>query len=147
LGKEQTEHSRKEDEGWKLLKGSSSHVGEFVEEIYKVIRGYGGGAIFATQFIKDVLRDPNGYGEAILSNSQAKLLLGMETTDRDITANALHLNEEDCSRIETFDKGEGLFFAGSTHIPLKVEASGEEYYLFTTNRKDKEKQLEAMRAG
>lgn len=135
------------DEGWKLLKGGSKEVGEFVEEIFKVIRGYGGGAIFATQFIRDVLKDPYGHGEAILSNSQAKLLLGMESYDQDITQAALHLSDEDIGRIATFEKGEALFFAGANHIPIKVEASNEEYYLFTTNRKDKEKQLEQMRAG
>ena len=135
------------DEGWKLLKGSSAHVGEFVEEIFKVIRGYGGGAIFATQFIKDVLRDPNGYGEAILSNSQAKLLFGMESFDTEITAAALHLSEEDIGRIATFEQGEGMFFAGANHIPIKVEASSLEYELFTTKRKDKQKQLEMMQAN
>ena len=135
------------DEGWKLLKDGNKEVGEFVEEIFKVIRGYGGGAIFASQFIKDVLRDRFGHGEAILSNSEASLLFGMKPADRDITQAALHLSDEDMARIATFERGEGMFFAGANHIPIKVEASAEEYLLFTTNRKDKEKQLEQLQTS
>ena len=39
------------DEGWQLLNGANKQVGEFVQEIFKVIRGFGGGAMFSTQSV------------------------------------------------------------------------------------------------
>lgn len=44
------------DEGWQLIGASSdSRAADFVYRIFKIIRGYGGSAIFATQDISDLL--------------------------------------------------------------------------------------------
>lgn len=135
------------DEGWKLLKGSDRHVGEFVEEIFKVIRGYGGGAIFATQSISDLLSDKSEYGNAILANSPSKILLGMERRDLDMIAPTMGLNREEYSLITTLGRGEALFCASANHIPLEIKASDAEYELFTTSRKDKERKLKEREAA
>jgi len=133
------------DEGWKLLKGSDRKVAEFVEEIYKVIRGYGGGAIFATQSISDLLSSDNDYGNAILANSPSKIILGMERRDLDMIAPTMGLNNEERSLITTLARGEALFCANTNHIPIEIKASNSEYQLFTTSRKDKEKMLKQMK--
>ena len=127
------------DEGWQLLNGNNKQVGEFVQEIFKVIRGFGGGAIFATQSIVDLFSGRDNYGNAILSCSHSKLILGMENRDLKNIANELGLTQEEAKTIPSQDIGEALFCAGSSHIPIKVKASPSEHQLFTTKREELEK--------
>ena len=131
------------DEGWQLLDGNNRQVGEFVQEIFKVIRGFGGGAIFATQSIVDLFNGRDNYGNAILSCSHSKLILGMEKTDLDNISAKLGLTREEMMTIPSQDKGEALFCAGASHIPIKVKASPSEHMLFTTQREELEKQARA----
>ena len=131
------------DEGWQLLDGNNRQVGEFVQEIFKVIRGFGGGAIFATQSIVDLFNGRDNYGNAILSCSHSKLILGMEKTDLDNISAKLGLTREEMMTIPSQDKGEALFCAGASHIPIKVKASPSEHILFTTQREELEKQARA----
>lgn len=127
------------DEGWQLLSGQDQQVGEFVEHIFKVIRGYGGGAIFATQSVADLYKDSNNYGNAILSCSNSKILLGMETKDINMISGELGLSQIEANSVANSAVGEALLCAGSNHIPIKVTASPYEHLMFTTSRKDLEK--------
>lgn len=128
------------DEGWQLLDGNNRQVGEFVQEIFKVIRGFGGGAIFATQSIVDLFNGTDNYGNAILSCSHSKLILGMENRDLKNISAELGLSREEASMIPSQDIGDALFCAGSSHIPIRVKASPAEHALFTTKREELEKQ-------
>ena len=127
------------DEGWQLLDGNNRQVGEFVQEIFKVIRGFGGGAIFATQSIVDLFNGRDNYGNAIISCSHSKMILGMEQTDLDNISLKLGLTSEEAMTIPSQDKGEALFCAGASHIPIKVKATPWEHALFTTQRDDLER--------
>lgn len=126
------------DEGWQLLSGQDQQVGKFVEHIFKVIRGYGGGAIFATQSIADLFKDEHNYGNAILSCSNSKILLGMEKKDLDMISSELGLSQYEASSIINSGVGEALLCAGTTHIPIKVKTSKYENDLFTTRRSELE---------
>lgn len=126
------------DEGWLLLKGNYQ-VGEFVESIFKLIRGYGGGAIFSTQSVSDLYSGNNNFGNAILANSQSKVILGMEKKDLDKISEELGLTAPEISNILNAQKGEALLCAGATHIPIKIEASDLEFDMFSTDRKDLER--------
>ena len=60
------------DECWQLIGASSNRLAaEFVLEIFKIIRGYGGSAICATQDINDFFALEDGkYGKGIINNAQ-----------------------------------------------------------------------------
>lgn len=126
------------DEGWQLLNGDNIQVGKFVEHIFKVIRGYGGGAIFATQSVADLLQNEKNYGNSILSCSYSKIILEMESKDLAMINAELGLSPEEASTIIEAQRGEALLCAGSTHIPITITASEYEHMLFTTKRSDLE---------
>lgn len=132
------------DEGWKLLDKNNPLVGAFVERIFKVIRGYGGGALFATQSIVDLYSDGSNFGNAILSCSHSKIILGMEQKDLNMLSEELGLSPTEASQIIGAEPGEALLCAGSNHIPIKIEASAAEYKLFTTRRSDLEQLIKEM---
>ena len=127
------------DEGWQLISGDNEQVGEFVQQIFKLIRGFGGGAIFATQSIADLFQSQKNFGNAILSCSHSKIILGMEKKDLDMITEELGITEEEAKTIIMSKQGEALLCAGTTHIPIKIEASAYEHYLFTTKREDMER--------
>ena len=68
------------DEIWQLIGASSNKLAaEFCLEIFKVIRGYGGAAIAATQDLSDFFSlDDGKYGRAIINNSKNKIILNLE---------------------------------------------------------------------
>lgn len=124
------------DEGWQLLNGQDQQVGAFVEHIFKVIRGYGGGALFATQSIADLFQNERNYGNAILSCSHSKIILGMERKDLNMINAELGLSPNEANSIISSSVGEALLCAGANHIPITVKASAYEHKLFTTKRAD-----------
>ena len=124
------------DEGWQLLNGQDQQVGAFVEHIFKVIRGYGGGALFATQSIADLFQNERNYGNAILSCSHSKIILGMEKKDLSMINDELGLSSYEASSIVSSSVGEALLCAGANHIPITIKASPFEHQLFTTRRSD-----------
>lgn len=65
------------DELWTLIgAGSNRMAADYVLEIFKVIRGYGGAAIAATQDIGDFFSlDDGKYGKGVINNSRIKFIL------------------------------------------------------------------------
>ena len=69
------------DEAWKLL-ASNELAGEYLLEIFKTIRAYGGAAICATQDLVDFFALKGGkLGRGILNNSKTKIILNMENAE------------------------------------------------------------------
>lgn len=68
------------DEIWQLIGASSNRMAaEFCLEIFKVIRGFGGAAISATQDLSDFFGlDDGKYGRAIINNSKNKIIFEPE---------------------------------------------------------------------
>ena len=126
------------DEVWKLLDPRRPEVGDFVVEIYKVIRGFGGGAMVATQSITDLYRYGSNFGNSILANSYTNVVLGMVEKESDFIAEELGLSDRERQEIATYLRGDALLCAGHTHLPIKVTASHREHLAFTTSRSDLE---------
>lgn len=126
------------DEGWELIDGSDEDVAKTVKEIFKIIRGLGGGAIFATQSIHDLFSAENNSGAAIVNSCYTKVLLGMQTDDLRHTSGILGLTELERQTLMEADRGDALFFSGEIHIPIKIKATPKEHWLFTTKRSDLE---------
>lgn len=123
------------DEGWQLIGASSdSRAADFVYRIFKIIRGYGGSAIFATQDISDLFAFENGkYGKAIISNSKIKIVLGMEPQEAKCVQEVLQLTKSELRSIINFDRGEGLICANNNKVPVFIRASALEEELITTD--------------
>lgn len=124
------------EEGWKFLsQGASESSAKLIQEIYKIIRGYGGNAILATQEIGDLIASP--YGRSLIECSSLKLLMGVEEGN---TAKLLQqhfgLFDNEAKNLESYRKGACLLLAGKDHIPLQIKASPLEHELITTDSKD-----------
>ena len=66
------------DELWNLI-SKDRLAAEFVLEIFKIIRGYGGSAICATQDLNDFFAlDDGKYGKGIINNAKTKIVLNLE---------------------------------------------------------------------
>lgn len=127
-----------DDEIWKLIgPGSSALAAEFVLEIFKVIRGYGGAAIAATQDVNDFFALENGrFGAGIINNSRIKILLRPEPKEAETLTKILELTESEVERAKMMDRGTALLIANSNHVFIDIKASRGEHDLITTDRRE-----------
>lgn len=124
------------DEAWKLLV-SNELAGEYLLEIFKVIRAYGGSAICATQDLVDFFALKGGkLGRGILNNSKTKIILNMEPSEAENIRKELDLSEAEAMSIARFERGTGLISTNSNNLIVDFKASQLEKDLITTDRKD-----------
>lgn len=123
------------DETWLLIGSSSNrYAAEFVLEIFKIIRGYGGAAIAATQDLTDFFALEDGkYGKGIINNSKTKILLNMERDEAKFVQDSMNLSESEYQKILHFERGHGLIATNNNKFPVIIKASNKEKYLITTD--------------
>lgn len=122
------------DECWKLL--INPYAAKFVLEIVKIVRGYGGASIIASQDLNDFMGLGNGqYCKGIISNSKIKILLQLEDDEADSVQKLLKLTASEKKLIKKFERGRCLMIANGDKIPVYINASIEEEKLFTTDSK------------
>ena len=124
------------DEIWQLVgAGSNSMAAEFCLEIFKIIRGYGGAAIAATQDLNDFFAlDGGKYGKGIINNAKTKIVLNLEDDEALRVQDALKLTDTEIMNITRFERGNGLISTNSNHITVEFKASALEKQLITTDR-------------
>lgn len=123
------------DEVWKMLKDEES--AKQVQNMVKLVRGYGGSTVMATQEIADFMRAPNGFGKSVLNNSEMSLILNMKSDELDLVKENLKLEEEDCREISMFNRGNALFISNGNKIHVNIRASELERKLFSTDINDR----------
>lgn len=138
------------DEIWQLIgAGSNRMAAEFCLEIFKVIRGFGGAAISATQDLSDFFGLEDGrYGRAIINNSKNKIILNLEPDEAEFVRDTLKLTKTEIRSITRFERGEALICSNNSKVPVIIRASKEEQEMITTDRAEleailKERQHEA----
>lgn len=138
------------DEIWQLIgAGSNRMAAEFCLEIFKVIRGFGGAAISATQDLSDFFGLEDGrYGRAIINNSKNKIILNLEPDEAEFVQDTLKLTKTEIRSITRFERGEALICSNNSKVPVIIKASKEEQEMITTDRAEleailKERQQEA----
>ena len=126
------------DEVWQLIGASSNRLAaEFVLEIFKIIRGYGGAAICATQDINDFLAlDDGKYGKGIINNSKTKIVLNLEDEEAQRVQNTLRLSDAEIMEITHFERGSGLISTNNNNITVEFRCSDLEKSLITTDRRE-----------
>lgn len=124
------------DEVWQLIGSSSnSMAAEFVLEVFKIIRGYGGSAVCATQDLSDFFSlDGGKYGKGIINNAKTKIILNLEDDEAMRVQDALKLTDAEIANIIRFERGNGLISTNSNHITVEFKASPLEKQLITTDR-------------
>lgn len=117
------------DEAWQLMKYDDS--ANFMFSLAKRARKYHLGLTTVTQDVEDFISSK--MGRAIVANSSMQLLLKQSSSAVDVLADVFKLTEEEKKRLANFPIGQGLFFAGQSHVHIQIQASQTETQLITTN--------------
>ncbi len=117
------------DEAWYIMKYPDS--ASFVYSVAKRSRKYYLALTTATQDVQDFLS--TDYGKAILSNSSIQMLLKQSPSEVDLVSQVFYLSEGEKELLLSADIGEGLFFAGQSHVAIKVIAAPFEHTIITSN--------------
>jgi len=117
------------DEAWQLMKYDDS--ANFLFSLAKRARKYYLGLTTITQDVEDFMSSK--MGRAIVANSSMQLLLKQSSSAVDVLSDVFKLTEEEKKRLANFPIGQGLFFAGQSHVHIQIQASQTEQQLITTN--------------
>ncbi len=129
------------DECWQLLSGAGATgtrlAGDFVLEIFKTIRGYGGSAVCASQDLNDFFNlDEGRFGKGIINNSKTKIILNLEDDEAMRVQTTLHLSDAEIMEVTHFERGSGLISTNNNNIMVEFKASPLEKDLITTDRRE-----------
>lgn len=121
------------DEAWQLMKYDDS--ANFMFSLAKRARKYYLGLTTVTQDVEDFMGSK--MGRAIVANSSMQILLKQSSSAVDVLSDVFKLTDEEKKRLANFPIGQGLFFAGQSHVHIQIEASDTEKQLITTNPNEK----------
>lgn len=117
------------DEAWYMMKNKDS--ADFLTGMAKRARKYYLGVTTITQDVEDFLG--TDHGKEIISNSSIQVLLKQSPASIDKIGTTFNLSEGEKHLLLSSGVGQGLFFAGPTHVAIQVVASPEEHQLITSN--------------
>ncbi len=117
------------DEAWYLMRNEDS--ANFLVDIAKRARKYFLGLTTITQDVEDFLGTDRG--KEIIANSSIQVLLKQAPSSIEKVGGTFNLSEGEKRLLLSEGVGEGLFFAGNTHVAMRVVASPEEHKLITTS--------------
>lgn len=110
------------DEAWYLIKNKDS--GAFLFNFAKRARKYMLGLTTITQDVEDFIA--TNEGKAIITNSSLQIILKQSTAAVDQIAKTFYLTGGEKHFLLSAGVGEGLFFAGQSHVGFAVIASEAE---------------------
>jgi len=110
------------DEAWYLMKNKDS--GAYLFSFAKRSRKYLLGLTTVTQDVEDFIA--TNEGRAIITNSSLQILLKQSTASVDAISKTFFLTGGERHFLISSGVGEGLFFAGQSHVGFKVIASDDE---------------------
>jgi type IV secretory pathway VirB4 component len=117
------------DEAWYMMRYEDS--ASFVYGIAKRARKYYLGLTTATQDVQDFLS--TDYGKAVLSNSSIQILLKQSPAEIDLVTKLFYLTNGEKQLLLSSSVGEGLFFAGQSHVALRSIAAPYEHAIITSS--------------
>jgi len=116
------------DEAWHMMRYEDS--AQFLWSVVKRARKYFLGLTTITQDVEDFLNQD--IGKAIVTNSALRVLLKQSPAAIDKVGETFYLSQGERQLLLAAGVGEGIFFAGPHHAPIRVVASPQEYTLITT---------------
>jgi conjugal transfer ATP-binding protein TraC len=117
------------DEAWWMMQFEDA--AKFIHSIVKRARKYWLGLTTITQDVEDFL--DTDYGKAIITNSAIQILMKQSTAAVDRIQKVFYLSDGEKNFLLTCGIGEGLFFAGPSHVAIQVIASESEHGLITAH--------------
>lgn len=145
------------DECWQLIGGTSGGINgagtsgsrlaaEYVLELAKTIRGYGGGLVCATQDLNDFFSlDEGRFGKGIINNSKTKIVLNLEDEEAQRVQQVMHLSEAEVMEITHFERGSGLINTNNNNVTVEFRGSQLEKELITTDRRELQELIQRMK--
>ena len=122
------------DEAWYMMKYEDS--ASFVYSVAKRARKYYLALTTATQDVEDFLS--TDYGKAVLSNSSIQILLKQSPSEVDLVVDIFYLTTGEKQLLLSANVGEGLFFAGQSHVAIQVIAAPFEHNIISTSPQELE---------
>jgi len=116
------------DEAWWLMKNDDG--ASFLFGTVKRARKYYLGVATITQDVNDFMKSP--YGQAIVTNSSLLFLMKQSPATIKVIQQTFSLTEEEKYLLLEAPVGEGIFFAGTKHVLIRVLASYTEDQIITT---------------
>ncbi|MFH1544420.1 MAG: ATP-binding protein [Patescibacteria group bacterium] len=129
------------DEAWWMMQYEDA--AKFIHSIAKRARKYWLGLTTITQDVEDFL--DTDYGKAIITNSAIQILLKQSPAAVDRIQKVFYLSDGEKAFLLSSGIGEGLFFAGPSHVAIQVIASENEHQLITADPEELAKQLKQYR--
>lgn len=117
------------DEAWVMMQHEDA--ASFMFGIAKRCRKYYTGLTTITQDIGDFLA--SRYGKPIVTNSSIQLLLKQSPSAIDTVMETFYLTDQEKFLLLESNVGEGIFFAGTKHVAIKVVASYSEDQIITSD--------------
>ena len=116
------------EEAWQMMKYQDT--AQFLWSVVKRARKYYLGLTTITQDVEDFLGQD--IGKAIVTNSSMQVLLKQSPAAIDKIGDVFYLSQGEKQLLLAANVGEGIFFAGPHHAPIRVIASEDEHKLVTT---------------
>ncbi len=116
------------EEAWQMMKYPDT--AQFLWSVVKRARKYYLGLTTITQDVEDFLSQD--IGKAIVTNSALQVLLKQSPAAIDKIGEIFYLSQGEKQLLLAANVGEGIFFAGPHHAPIRIVASPEEDKLITT---------------
>ena len=129
------------DEAWWLMKTEDG--ASFLFGTVKRARKYWLGVTTITQDVQDFMKSE--YGKPILTNSSLALLMKQSPATINIVQKTFNLTEGEKMSLLESPVGEGIFFAGTKHVLIKIIASYTEDQIITTSPEQLQKIKEAKK--
>ncbi|HHE76706.1 MAG TPA: DUF87 domain-containing protein [Candidatus Parcubacteria bacterium] len=117
------------DEAWWLMQNEDS--ASFLFGTVKRARKYWLGVTTISQDVNDFMKST--YGQPIITNSSLALLLKQSPATIEVVKKTFNLTEEEKMILLDTPIGEGIFFAGTKHVLIKIVASYAEDQIITSS--------------
>ncbi len=117
------------DEAWVMMQDEDA--ASFLFGIAKRCRKYYLGLTTITQDVADFMKSK--YGRPIITNSSLQLLLKQSPAAINVIQETFNLTDQEKYMLLESSVGEGIFFAGSKHVAIKIVASYTEDQVITSD--------------
>ncbi len=117
------------DEAWNLMQYEDS--GKFLFGIAKRARKYYLGLTTISQDVDEFINSK--FGKAVVTNASMHMLLKQSTAAIDLVQKTFNLSSGEKDFLLNARRGEGIFFAGKSHVAIRVISSNAEHRVITSD--------------
>ena len=110
---------------------ANEYSANFLYELYKRARKWGGVPTGITQNVEDLLKSETA--RSMLSNTDFVMMLNQATSDRDQLARILNISDNLLTYVTNSDSGQGLICCGGSIIPFRDKFPKNDLYMLMTS--------------